>query len=84
MRSMKTKKCVIAAVKTSRPPQKRFGVQAQGRFLAHLSETANVSKSAAHAGVAKSLVYAERRKNADFRDGWQKALCEGYTLLETK
>lgn len=51
-------------------------------FLAHLSETANVSASARAIGVGTSSIYAERRRSAVFRTAWSAALQEGYARLE--
>jgi hypothetical protein len=51
-------------------------------FLAALAATSNVTKSAAAAGMSDAQVYAERRRNAGFRDAWTDALSEGYARLE--
>lgn len=51
-------------------------------FLAELAATSNVTKSAAAAGMSDAQVYAERRRNAGFRDAWTEALSEGYARLE--
>jgi hypothetical protein len=57
---------------------------ARTKFLAHLSETANVSESARVSGVNKSSAYRERRESAEFRINWAIALCEGYARLEAE
>jgi hypothetical protein len=51
-------------------------------FLAELAATSNVTKSAKAAGMSDAQVYAERRRNAGFRDAWTEALSEGYARLE--
>ncbi len=52
------------------------------RFLDHLAETSNVTRSAAHAGIEISRVYRLRRAQPDFGQAWQVALSEGYSHLE--
>jgi hypothetical protein len=54
----------------------------RGRFLDHLAETSNVTRSAEHAGVDVSRVYRLRRAQPDFARQWQVALSEGYSHLE--
>ncbi len=61
-----------------------FGKGARDTFLAHLATTANVAASARVAGVPSHRVYRERGTNPAFRDAWQDALAEGYTLLESE
>jgi hypothetical protein len=52
------------------------------RFLDHLAESSNVTRSAEHAGIEISRVYRLRRAQPDFARAWQVALSEGYTHLE--
>ncbi|MEQ5788311.1 hypothetical protein J3454_10440 [Erythrobacter sp. NFXS35] len=52
------------------------------RFLDHLAESSNVTRSAEHAGVDVSRVYRLRRAQPDFARQWQAALSEGYSHLE--
>jgi len=52
------------------------------RFLDHLSESSNVTRSAEHAGIEISRVYRLRRAQPDFARAWQVALTEGYSHLE--
>jgi hypothetical protein len=52
------------------------------RFLDHLAESSNVTRSAEHAGIDLSRVYRLRRAQPDFARAWQNALTEGYTHLE--
>jgi hypothetical protein len=52
------------------------------RFLDHLAESSNVSRSAEHAGIEISRVYRLRRAQPEFARQWQVALTEGYTHLE--
>jgi hypothetical protein len=51
-------------------------------FLDHLAVTSNVSEAARTAGVPPQSAYRLRRKEAEFRDKWHDALCEGYARLE--
>lgn len=51
-------------------------------FLAVLAETSNVTQSAKAAVTSLSKVYETRRKDAEFRQQWHAALCEGYDYLE--
>jgi hypothetical protein len=60
----------------------RLNAAMRKEFLAHLSETANVSASARAIGTGTSSIYAERRRSADFRAAWSVALLEGYARLE--
>lgn len=52
------------------------------RFLDHLAESSNVTRSAEHAGVDVSRAYRLRRAQPDFARQWQIALAEGYSHLE--
>lgn len=52
------------------------------RFLDHLAESSNVSRSAEHAGIDVSRVYRLRRAQPEFARQWQVALTEGYSHLE--
>lgn len=52
------------------------------RFLDHLAESSNVTRSAEHAGIDVSRVYRLRRAQPDFARQWQIALSEGYSHLE--
>ncbi len=52
------------------------------RFLDHLTESSNVTRSAHHAGIDPSRVYRLRRAEPDFARQWQTALSEGYAHLE--
>ena len=52
------------------------------RFLEALSDTCNVRLSASRAKVANGTVYKRRAKDAAFRDGWARALAQGYARLE--
>jgi hypothetical protein len=68
--------------KIKKPPLPRLTITMRKAFLAHLSETANVSASARAIDVGTSSIYAERRRLADFRVEWIAALAEGYARLE--
>ena len=52
------------------------------RFLDHLAESSNVTKSAEAAGTTASHVYQTRRADPDFARQWLAALWEGYVHLE--
>lgn len=52
------------------------------RFLDHLAESSNVTRSAEHAGIDVSRGYRLRRAQPDFARQWQVALTEGYSHLE--
>lgn len=52
------------------------------RFLDHLAESSNVTRSAEHAGIDVSRAYRLRRAQPDFARQWQVALTEGYSHLE--
>lgn len=51
-------------------------------FLDELAATCNVQGSAAAIGVSATSVYALRRRDDAFADGWQAALAQGYEMLE--
>jgi hypothetical protein len=55
----------------------------EDRFLLALTETANVAKSAAAAGLSESSVYRHRQQSELFRARWMEALNEGVVRLET-
>lgn len=51
-------------------------------FLECLRETANVSRAAAHADVARQTAYKERENSEAFRIQWDDAIEEGTDYLE--
>lgn len=51
-------------------------------FLEHLRQTANVSRSAKEAGVARQVAYRERGNSDAFREAWDDAIEEGLDYLE--
>lgn len=66
-----------------RKPSERNWTKAQERdFLTVLSETCNVTRAAAEAGVCLSYAYRRRRANAAFRAGWAEAISTAYQRLE--
>jgi len=71
----------VQAVTTRR---KLFGKEAQQIFFEHLAATCNVAWSARAAGVTAQCVYARRMKDAAFREGWERALEQGYARLEAR
>jgi hypothetical protein len=70
--------------KAAEKKEPKFGVSAQGKFLAHLAETSNVTAAARVVGVATATVYKLRRASELFCAQWHKALCEGYARLEAE
>lgn len=68
----------------TRTRRKLFRRRRQETFLEHLAATANVTESAAAAGVAVGTVYAHRMKDPVFRDAWAEALEQGYARLEAE
>ena len=51
-------------------------------FLNALSDTCNVTLAAKMAGVGNTTVYTRRGADAAFRDGWARAIAQGYARLE--
>lgn len=51
-------------------------------FFAQLAETSNIRKACEVAGVNPSTVYDLRRRDVNFAQRWNAALCEGYDNLE--
>lgn len=53
-----------------------------GTFLATLTETCNVVRSAKAAGFTANWAYRKRKSDAGFRNAWAEAVREGYARLE--
>ena|SRR5215207_1798964 len=53
-------------------------------FLELLRETANVSASAAWAGISRRAVYKAREKSEEFREAWEDALEEATDASKPK
>ena len=51
-------------------------------FFAQLAETSNIRKACEVAGISPSTVYDLRRRDVNFAQRWNAALCEGYDNLE--
>lgn len=51
-------------------------------FFAQLAETSNIRKACEVAGINPSTVYDLRRRDVNFAQRWNAALCEGYDNLE--
>lgn len=62
--------------------RRNFNSQRRSKFLDHLAESSNVTKSAEHAGVSSSQAYKLRREDPEFARQWLAALWEGYVHLE--
>lgn len=78
---------VVRASRAGRPCIARAGpgrwsVAMERRFLEALASTANVSASAAEAGVSAAAVYQRRARWPGFAERWQAALEQGYARLE--
>ena len=59
-----------------------FTDRARKKFLKHLRETANVSRSAKAAGISRRTAYDHRRDDADFAAEWDDAVEEATDALE--
>ena len=66
-----------------RAPSHALPPDAEQRFLAALSATANVVLSAAAAGSRSQVFYERARKNPAFAREWRLALEQGYEAVET-
>ena len=75
---------VRAARGALKATRKRVGFTRERKevFLAHFAATANADAAGRAAGVSKSTVYEHRRKDPQFREGWNAALIEGYARVE--
>lgn len=51
-------------------------------FIQAMRNTGNVRASCQAAGISRQTAYAERRKNARFREEWDEALQDAIDLLE--
>lgn len=72
----------MAAGQTRNQDEAKWREGAEARFLDALATSCNVRLSARRAGVSASAAYARRRIDAAFRDGWAKAIAQGYARLE--
>lgn len=54
----------------------------EAKFLQVLALTCNVTLAAQQAKVGNSTVYVRRARDAAFRDGWARAIAQGYARLE--
>jgi hypothetical protein len=61
---------------------KRWTLERQADFLAHLAMTCNVRASARAVGMSEQGVHRLRLRSPEFRDAWETALAEGYVRLE--
>ena len=60
----------------------RWTKAARETFLDHLSMTGDVAAASVAAGVAMTLAYARRRRDAGFAAAWQQAAAGAYERLE--
>jgi hypothetical protein len=70
--------------KKMKPKRNGFTKAKRKKFLSHFAATCNAKASALAAGVSFSTVYEWRRKDEQFRKGWQEALDQGYARLEAE
>jgi hypothetical protein len=70
--------------KKAKPKRVAFTRERKEIFLAHFAATANANAAARAAGVSKSTVYAHRRKDPRFNEGWYEALGEGVARAEAQ
>lgn len=61
---------------------KRWNEKRRQTFLAMLSETANVRRSARRVGLSKTAAYALKKRDPAFAQAWAEALEMGYSELE--
>ena len=64
--------------------QATFSDFKRDEFLTHLRETANVSASAKHAGIARAAVYIRRKEDSEFSEAWDEAIEEAVDALEAE
>lgn len=60
----------------------RWNREVRARFFDHLAATCNIAASAAAAGMSVASAYAQQRRSAAFAQEWEKALAQGYLVLE--
>jgi len=73
----------VTPKRAKRTKRVRWSQKREDRFLLALTETANVAKSSAAAGLSESSVYRHRQLSEPFRARWAEALGEGVVRLET-
>lgn len=75
---------LVGGARAKRRPsgRKDWTATKERKFLEALSDTCNVTLAAKIAGVGNTTVYSRRAKDAAFRDGWVKAIAQGYARLE--
>lgn len=65
------------------PHKDWWTAEKRARFLDHLAQTCNIAASLRAVGVKRSTsLYQLRRRDAQFRAGWDEALALGYARLE--
>lgn len=69
-----------AACETQR--HNKWNVERRRIFLAHLAMTANVTRSAAEAGMSLSAAYLLKKRDETFARAWLEALDIGFCELE--
>lgn len=71
-------------VQKVRPKRKRFTRAAGERFLGRLAMSCNVALAARECGLSPSTLYDRRKRDAEFRAGWEEAIRQGYARLEAE
>jgi len=61
---------------------KRWTEAAEAIFLDALAASCNVTHAAETAGFSREAIYARRRRDPAFAQGWQEALVQGHARLE--
>ena len=61
----------------------RWSAAKEEQFLAHLADSANVTRAARAIGFSRTLVYLRRKSDPHFRARWDEAFAAGYERLET-
>lgn len=61
---------------------RRWSKAKERLFLTTLSETCNVTRAAAEAGIGLATAYKRKRSHAAFRAGWSEAIGAAYQRLE--
>lgn len=61
---------------------RRWTLDKQAEFLAHLAASCNVKASAQAVGMSEAGVHRLRLRSPEFRAAWEAAIEEGYVRLE--
>lgn len=79
------KRAKYRRVQAARPARRRlFGEAAQREFLERFAASCNAKLAAEQTGICETTVYAHRMKDPRFREGWDRAVEQGYARLEAE